>query len=89
MVNGFNLLQDYPNPFNSTTTIKYDLPADGLVTIEVFDLLGKKITTLVNEIKPIGTYELVFNASSLASGVYVYKLQAGNFISSKKMLLLK
>jgi tetratricopeptide (TPR) repeat protein len=85
----YSLNQNYPNPFNPTTTIKYDLPAEGLVTLEVFDLLGKKITTLVNEIKPVGTYELVFNASSLASGVYIYKLQAGSFVSSRKMILLK
>ena len=83
------LYDNYPNPFNPVTTIKYDLPKDALVQLEVFDILGKKITTLVNENKTAGSYELYFNATTLASGVYVYKLQAGDFISSKKMILLK
>jgi len=85
----YSLKQNYPNPFNPVTTIKYDLPKDALVQLEVFDILGKKITTLVNENKTAGSYELYFNATTLASGVYVYKLQAGDFISSKKMILLK
>jgi len=85
----YSLYQNYPNPFNPVTTIKYDLPKDGLVSLEIFDILGRKITTLVEEYRTAGSYEQVFNASSLASGVYVYKLQAGDFISSKKMILLK
>jgi hypothetical protein len=80
----FNLKQNYPNPFNPTTTIKFDLPNDGLITLEIFDLLGRRIVTLVKEYKTAGSYEQVFNASSLANGVYFYKLQAGDFISSKK-----
>ncbi|MDP2365502.1 MAG: T9SS type A sorting domain-containing protein, partial [Ignavibacteria bacterium] len=85
----FELYQNYPNPFNPTTTIKFDLPKDGLVKLEIFDILGRKITTLVNEQRTAGSYEQVFDASSLASGVYVYKLQAGDFINSKKMILVK
>jgi len=85
----YSLYQNYPNPFNPTTTIKFDLPKDGLVTLDIYDILGRRITTLINENKIAGSYEQIFDASSLASGVYVYKLQAGDFINFKKMLLLK
>lgn len=85
----YSLYSNYPNPFNPTTTIKYDLPSDGLVQIKVFDILGNELATIVNEQKVAGRYEINFNASSLASGVYLYKLQAGGFVSSKKMILLK
>ena len=85
----YSLYQNYPNPFNPVTTIKFDIPNDGVVQLEIFDILGRRIITLVDEYKTAGSYEKVFNASSLASGVYVYKLQAGDFISSKKMILLK
>jgi tetratricopeptide (TPR) repeat protein len=85
----YSLYQNYPNPFNPSTAIKFDLPKDGLVTLEIYDILGRRITTLVNEYKPAGSHEQLFNASSLASGVYVYKLQAGDFVNSKKMILLK
>jgi len=85
----FELYQNYPNPFNPVTTIKFDLPKDGLITLEIFDILGRRIATLINEYRTAGSYNQVFNASSLASGVYVYKLQAGDFVSSKKMILLK
>ena len=85
----YSLYQNYPNPFNPTTTIKFDIPKDGLITLEIYDILGRRITTLVNENRSAGSYEQVFNASSLASGVYVYKLQAGDFVTSKKMILLK
>ena len=85
----YSLYQNYPNPFNPTTTIKFDLPKDGLITLEIFDILGRRITTLINEYKTAGSYEQLFDASSLASGVYVYKLQAGDFISSQKMIFLK
>ena len=85
----YSLHQNYPNPFNPATTIKFDLPNDGLVQLEIFDILGRRIATLVEEYKTAGSYEQVFNASSLATGVYVYKIQAGSFISSKKMILLK
>ncbi len=85
----YSLHQNYPNPFNPTTTIKFDLPNDGLITLEIFDILGRRIITLVYEYKTAGSYEQVFNASSIASGVYVYKLQAGDFVQTKKMILLK
>ena len=85
----YSLYQNYPNPFNPATTIKFDIPKDGLVSLEIYDILGRRITTLINENRSAGSFEQVFNASSLASGVYVYKLQAGDFISSKKMILLK
>ena len=93
----FSLEQNHPNPFNPSTTIKYQIPASlnpskggTLVTLKVYDILGKEVATLVNEEKPAGRYEVNFNASSLASGVYIYKLQAGqSFVASKKMLLLK
>jgi hypothetical protein len=91
-INNFRLDQNYPNPFNPATKIKYSIPKSSNVVIKVFDVLGKEVTTLVNEYKPAGTYELTWNAASadgLPSGVYFYQLRAGNFIQTKKMLLLK
>ena len=88
IVNG-HLSANYPNPFNPTTKIKYSIPKQSLVTLKVYDDLGKQVQTLVNEVKSIGNYEVNFNASNLASGVYFYRLQAGNFIQTKKMMLLK
>lgn len=85
----YSLYQNFPNPFNPITTIKFDLPKDGLITLGVYDILGRRITTLVNEQRSAGSYEQVFDASSLASGVYIYKIQAGDFVNSKKMLLIK
>ena len=91
----FALYQNYPNPFNSTTRIKYtvappNLPeGEAYVIIKVYDVLGNEIATLVNEEKTAGTYEIEFNASSLASGMYVYRMQAGNFVLIKKMMILK
>lgn len=85
----YDLAQNYPNPFNPRTTIRYQLPKDGLVTLKIYDILGSEIETLVNEEKIAGKYEINFNASSLASGVYIYKIQAGDFTSSKKMILIK
>jgi hypothetical protein len=92
----YELEQNYPNPFNPSTTIRYQLPKDGLVTLKIYDILGSEIATLVNEEKIAGKYEINFNASSLASGVYIYriaihsdKIQAADFTSSKKMLMIK
>jgi hypothetical protein len=85
----YDLAQNYPNPFNPSTTIRYQLPQDGMVTLKVYDILGSEVATLVNEQKPAGRYEVNFDASRLASGVYIYKLQSGSFISSRKMLLVK
>ena len=90
----FVLEQNYPNPFNPVTTIKYSiLNAEtnnySLVKLEIYNLLGKKVTTLVNEQQEPGNYEVKFNGSNLASGVYIYRLQAGDFVSTKKLMLLK
>ncbi len=90
----FELAQNYPNPFNPSTVINYQLPTDGHVTLKVFDILGREVRTLVNEVKNAGSYEIKFDASSLASGIYFYRLNIiGNdgkiFVSTKKMLLMK
>ncbi len=85
----FRLMNNYPNPFNPSTTIKYSVPQGSNVLIKVFDILGNEIETLVNEEKLVGIYEASWNATSLSSGVYFYRLQAGDFISTKKMILLK
>jgi len=84
-----SLVQNYPNPFNPTTTIKYQIPELSLVTIKVYDVLGNEIATLVNQEKPIGSYEVKFNAIGIPSGIYFYRIQAGSFVETKKMLLLK
>ena len=85
----FNLTQNYPNPFNPATTIKYSIAKQSNVTLKVYDMLGSEIATLVNEEKPAGIYEIKFDASKLASGIYFYKIQAGSFIETKKMLMIK
>lgn len=85
----FNLQQNYPNPFNPTTTISYQLKKAGRVTLKIYDVLGNEIDVLVNEEKSAGSYKLTWNAVNLPSGVYFYQLQAGDFISVKKMNLLK
>jgi hypothetical protein len=85
----YELYQNYPNPFNPSTTIRYQVPEDGMVTLKIYDILGKEVTTLVNESKTTGRYELNFNASNLASGVYIYRIQVNDFVSSRKILLLK
>jgi len=85
----FKLEQNYPNPFNPSTIIRWQLPKESFVTLKVYDLLGNEITTLVNEEKAAGNYEVTFDASVLPSGVYFYTLSTGNFISTKKMILTK
>ena len=85
----YELYQNYPNPFNPTTTIKYQIPDAGLVILKVYDMLGNKVTELINENKQPGSYIVEFNASDFASGVYIYKLLVNDFISSKKMILIK
>ncbi|MDQ3021509.1 MAG: T9SS type A sorting domain-containing protein [Bacteroidota bacterium] len=87
--NGYELSQNYPNPFNPTTVINYQLPKDGNVKISVFDNSGKEIMNLVNGFKTAGYYTINFNASSLSSGIYYYKLSSDNFSSVKKMMLIK
>jgi hypothetical protein len=90
----FNLYQNFPNPFNPVTKIKYDLPksASGGVNVilKIYDIIGREVTTLVNnEFKNAGRYEVSWNANNYASGVYIYRLQAGDYVSSKKMVLIK
>lgn len=80
---------NFPNPFNPNTKIRYSIPQASKVTIKVFDILGNEIETLVNEEKPVGTYEINWYAEELPSGVYFYRLQAGDFVETKKMVLLK
>lgn len=85
----FNLNQNYPNPFNPTTTMKYSIPKTSFVTIKVYDVLGKEVVTLVHEEKPEGNYQVDFLGSGLASGIYFYRMQAGEFVETKKFVLLK
>ena len=85
----YALFQNYPNPFNPATTIRYDVPSAGLVKLVIYDILGREISSPVNEIKTPGSYIISFDASNLPSGVYFYKITAGNFATTKKMLLVK
>ncbi len=85
----FHLAQNYPNPFNPVTTIQFSIPQRSNVTMKVYDILGNEVATLVNEEKDRGVYMVSFNASGLASGIYFYKLQAGSFVETKKMILIK
>ncbi len=87
--NYFSLAQNYPNPFNPTTSIKYSVPTAVNVSLKVYDLLGKEVATLVNEMKQPGFHTADFNASNLASGIYFYRIDAGEFTSVKKMMLVK
>ena len=85
----FDLSQNYPNPFNPTTTIQYQIPKETFVSIKVYNVIGSEISTLVNSMKSPGTYEVRFNAGQLTSGIYIYKIQAGQFSQMKKMVLVK
>ncbi len=85
----FALLQNYPNPFNPSTKITYNIPQRSNVSLKIYDVLGKEIITLVNERKEAGTYNIQFDASKLSSGVYIYSIQAGDFLESRKMILMK
>jgi hypothetical protein len=85
----FNLSQNFPNPFNPATTIKYDIPASGLVILKVYNILGKEVRTLVNEYKSAGSYSVTFDAGDLASGVYMYQLISSNTTLTKRMVLIK
>jgi hypothetical protein len=85
----YELFQNYPNPFNPTTIMKYQIPELSFVTLKVYDVLGSEIVTFVSEEKSIGSYEVEFDATSLPSGIYFYKLQTPNFTQTKKMILLK
>jgi hypothetical protein len=85
----YTLSQNYPNPFNPTTNIKYSITKESQVSLKVFDVLGREVESLVNMNQKAGSYEVNFNASKLASGVYIYRLEAGDFVQSMKMMLIK
>ena len=85
----YKLAQNYPNPFNPTTKISFSLPKSGLVTLKIYDMVGKEVATLVNEVRNTGTYEVQFNASNLSSGAYFYRLETSGFVDTKKMMLIK
>jgi hypothetical protein len=85
----YTLSQNYPNPFNPSTTISYALPKAGLVTLKIYDLLGREVSSLVNEFKQAGNYAVDFNASNLSSGIYFYSIKSGDFTAVKKMTLIK
>jgi hypothetical protein len=85
----FNLFNNFPNPFNPTTTIRYSIINPDVVKVKIYDVLGREVRTLVNEFKQAGTYELQFSANGLASGIYLYRIESGKFIETKKMILLK
>lgn len=85
----FKLEQNYPNPFNPSTKIKFAVPEKSNVLIKVYDILGSEVTTLVNEEMDAGWYENNFNAAGLSSGVYLFRMEAGNYVNTKKMILLR
>jgi hypothetical protein len=85
----YSLLQNYPNPFNPVTTIEYALPENSFVSIKVYDMLGKEVTTLLSKQQDAGTYVVEWNASQYSSGIYFYRINAGNFTETKKMILSK
>ena len=89
VVTNYSLYQNFPNPFNPTTRIQFQLPNREYVTVKVFDILGNEVAILVNGEMEIGSYEVEFDASNLPSGIYFYRLQAGEFINTKKMILMK
>ena len=85
----FDLKQNFPNPFNPTTNINFSLPKSGFVTLKVYDMIGKEVATLVNEVKTAGNYIVGFNAANLPSGAYFYRLESNSFVDTKKMMLIK
>jgi len=89
ILNKYVLFDNYPNPFNPTTTIKYQIPELSFVTLKIYDVLGNEIATLDNEERPAGEYEVEFDATELTSGIYFYRLQANSFVETKKMVLMK
>ncbi|HMN17711.1 MAG TPA: T9SS type A sorting domain-containing protein [Ignavibacteriaceae bacterium] len=88
-VKEYELTQNYPNPFNPTTTIQYSLPQTGMVRLTLYNVLGEEIRTLVNEIKDAGTHTLNINADNLNSGIYIYRIESGSFVQSRKMTIIK
>jgi hypothetical protein len=87
--NQYILSQNYPNPFNPVTTINYSLPKAGIVKLTVYNSIGSKVGTIVNEYKPAGDYSVRFNGNNLASGIYLYRLESGNYNAVKKLILMK
>jgi hypothetical protein len=85
----YALNNNFPNPFNPSTQINYQIPKDGFVNLVVYNALGQEVETLVSKEQSVGNYTVQFNATNLPSGVYIYKLQSGEFSSTKKMLLMK
>jgi hypothetical protein len=85
----FELHQNYPNPFNPTTVIRYGIPKESNVKLVVYNILGEVVKTLVENKQKAGSYEVNFNASNLATGIYIYRIQAGSFVDVKKMILIK
>jgi len=90
----FALHQNYPNPFNPVTTLRYDLPQNSMVNIKVFDMLGREVKTLVNQVQDAGFKSIIWNATNnigqpVGAGIYLYQIQAGDYIQNKKMVLLK
>ncbi len=85
----FNLSQNYPNPFNPTTNISYSIAHSAFVMLKIYDVLGKEVASLVNEEKSPGTHTINFNAQNLSSGVYYYRIKAGSFSETRKMILLR
>lgn len=88
-VNDFSLEQNFPNPFNPSTRINYQIANDNFVTLKVYDIIGNEVAALVNNQQPAGKYSVDFNSANLPSGVYLYRLQAGNYIQTRKMTLIK
>ena len=85
----YELAQNYPNPFNPVTMIRYQIPTAETVSLKVYDVLGKEVATLVSGRQEAGSYAVPFNASGLSSGMYFYRLQAGSFVETRKMMLVK
>ena len=89
VINKFSLSQNYPNPFNPSTALKYEIPKESYITLKVYDILGREVVTLVNQQQKTGYYEVDWNAVNNSSGIYFYKIQAGEFVATKKMILMK
>ena len=85
----YQLRQNYPNPFNPSTTIGYELPKSSIVKLSVFDVLGREVSALVNERREAGVHEVKFDGSGISSGVYFYRIEAGGFVQTRKLLLLR
>ena len=88
-ISDYNLSQNYPNPFNPTTTIEFNVPQKSMVSLIIYNVIGQQVSILSHGEKEAGTYRINFDASGLASGIYLYRLTAGNFVQTKKMILLK